>query len=130
MALTSKGRFIINGTYEFVPKSIKVNLESLVSDDSGRTTDGVMHIYWVMRKVRKIEIEMPPTADRSNLSLLFSLVQGQEYNLTYWDPLENAEKTINVYTSNSSTDLYSGVLYNGLWQGIKFNAIELAGETE
>ena len=129
MALRNKGCFKINGSYEYAAKSLKVDYESLVSDDSGRTADGVMHVYWVMRRVHKIEIELPPTANRTVLSQLFSLVQGQEYNLTYWDPLENAEKTIRVYTSNSSAEMYSGVLYNGLWQGVKFNAIELAGES-
>lgn len=127
MALQDKGKFQVNGR-EFNAKSIKVNYESLASDDSGRTADGVMHIYWIMRKVRKIEIELPPTADRMMLANLFSLVQGQEYNLTYWDPMDNAERTIKVYTSNSSTDMYNGYWYGGVWQGMKFNAIELAGE--
>lgn len=127
MALTDKGKFQINGN-EFNAKSIKVSFESLSSDDSGRTADGVMHIYWIYRKLRKVEIELPPTSDRGRLAQLFTLVQGQEYELTYWDPLQNTEKTIRVYTSNSSADLYSGVLYNGIWQGARFNAIELAGE--
>lgn len=127
MALYDKGKFKINGQ-EFDAKSIKVNYESLSSDDSGRTADGVMHIYWIYRKVRKIEIELRPTADRSSLARILALVQGQEYNLTYWDPLENAEKTIKAYTSNSSADMYNGVLYGGMWQGVSFNAIELAGE--
>lgn len=127
MALTTKGHFKI-GNNEFAAKSIKVNFESLASDDSGRTNDGVMHIYWVLRKIRKIEIELPPTKDLGKLSTLFALVQGQEYNLTYWDPLDNAEKTIKVYTSTSSADMYNGILYNGMWQGVSFNAIELAGE--
>lgn len=133
MALTDKGRFQVcstqNGTYtEFQAKSLSVQYESLASDESGRTEDGAMHIYWVYHKLRKIEIELPPTANRSLLSSLLTLVQGQEYYIKYWDPLTNAERTSHVYTSNSNTDMYSGVLYNGMWQGVKFNAIELAGE--
>lgn len=62
------------------------------------------------------------------MSQIFSRVQGQEYDITYWDTLENAEKTIHCYTSNGSTDCYSGVVMNGLYQGAKFNAIEIAGE--
>lgn len=127
MALTDKGRFKI-GNNEFKAKSIQVSYESLASDDSGRTEDGTMHINWVYRKLRKIEIELPPTSDRTQLALLLSLVQGKEYYITYWDPLTNAERTSHVYTSNSQTDMYNGVLYGGMWQGVKFNAIELAGE--
>lgn len=127
MALTDKGRFKI-GNNEFKAKSIQVSYESLASDDSGRTEDGTMHINWVYRKLRKVEIELPPTSDRTQLALLLSLVQGKEYYITYWDPLTNAERTSHVYTSNSQTDMYNGVLYGGMWHGVKFNAIELAGE--
>ena len=33
-----------------------------------------------------------------------------------------------MYTSNASTDWYSGVVMNGLLQDVSFNAIELGGE--
>ena len=126
MALTSKGHFKVNGT-EYKAQSIKVNLESLASEDSGRTDDGVIHINWVLKKIRKVQIELPPsTADV--FAPLLAAVQGQTYSLTYFDPLANAEKTITAYTSKGSSSLYSGVLYNGLWQGTQFNAIEVGGE--
>ena len=54
MSLTRKGNIILNGTYEFSPKTLTVNYESLASDNSGRTLDGVMHIYWVFQKIRKL----------------------------------------------------------------------------
>ena len=126
MALTSKGHFKVNGT-EYKAQSIKVNLESLASEDSGRTDDGVMHINWVLKKIRKVFIEMPPSIT-ADIAPLLSAVQGQTYSLTYFDPLDNAEKTITAYTSKGSSSLYSGVLYNGLWQGIQFNAIQVGGE--
>lgn len=70
---------------------------------------------------------MPP-CESSEVSRLLSLVQGQEYELEYFDPLANSIKLIGAYTSNSSADMYSGIIRNGLWQGVSFNAIELAGE--
>ena len=54
---------------------------------------------------------------------------GKHYYLTYWDILTNAEKTIYVYTSNGRGGMYSGVVRNGIYQGISFNAIEIMGET-
>ena len=126
MALTSKGHFKVNGT-EYKAQSIKVNLESLASEDSGRTDDGVMHINWVLKKIRKVEIQVAPSIT-ADIAPLLAAVQGQTYSLTYFDPLANAEKTITAYTSTSSSELYNGVLYNGLWQGTSFNAIELGGE--
>ena len=127
MALTTQGHFKINDDKEFVAKSLKVNYESLSGEDSGRTDDGVMRINWIFRRIRKVEIEMPPMTSQE-LSKLLSRVQGQEYYLTYYDPLDNVERRAKVYTSNSKTDLYSGIIMNGLWQGVSFNAIELEGE--
>lgn len=127
MALRNKGDFIINNTYTFTPKSLKPSFDSLAAANSGRTDDGTMHIYWVLRRIRKLEIEMPPCTSAEAAAIL-DLVQGREYTITYWDILENDEKTITVYTSNSSADCYSGVIRNGLWQGLTFNAIEIAGE--
>ena len=128
MALTTQGHFMINDDIqEYVAKSLKVNYESLSGEDSGRTDDGVMRINWIFRKIRKVEIEMPPMTSQE-LSRLLSRVQGQEQYLTYYDPLDNVERKAKVYTSNSKTDLYSGIIMNGLWQGVSFNAIELEGE--
>lgn len=126
MALTTKGHFKVNGK-EYLAKSIKVDLESLASEDSGRTDDGVMRINWILKKIRKVQIELPPST-ANVFSPLLSAVQGQTYSLTYFDPMDNAEKTITAYTSKGSSSLYSGVLYNGLWQGTQFNAIEVGGE--
>lgn len=127
MALLSKGHFQINGDKQFKAKSLRVSFESLAGEDSGRTDDGVMRINWVFRRIRKVEIEMPPCSSEEVAELL-GLVQGQEYEITYYDPLDNVERTIEVYTSNSKSELYSGIVINGLWQGVSFNAIELAGE--
>ena len=126
MALTSKGHFKVNGK-EYVAKSIKVDLESLASEDSGRTDNGVMHINWILKKIRKVQIELPPSTPDVFAPLL-NAVQGQIYLLTYFDPMDNSEKTINAYTSTSSSELYSGILHTGLWQGIQFNAIQVGGE--
>lgn len=126
MPNNSNGYISIGGS-RFAVQSLKVNLESLAAEDSGRTDDGVMHINWVLQRIRKVQIQLPP-CDASTASSLLALVQGQEYSLTYFDPLTGGQNTITAYTSNSSADCYSGVLYNGLWQGVSFNAIEVGGE--
>lgn len=126
MALTNKGNFIINGI-EFKPKSMKPNYESLATEDSGRTDDGVIHIYWVLDRIRKWEIVMPPMTSEEQAQLL-SLVQGKMYYMTYWDTLANQEITRKFYTSNSNADMYSGYVKNGLWLNTEFHAIEVGGE--
>ena len=126
MALISKGAIQI-GTKTFIPASITPSYESLASADSGRTDDGVMRISWVLDRVRKLEITMPPMTSQ-DLSSLLSLVQGKEYKMTFFDALTNQELERKFYTSNSSADMYSGILRNGLWQNVSFNAIEIGGE--
>lgn len=126
MTLTSKGHFMINGE-EFAASNIKVNYTSLTSDDSGKTADGVTHLYYIFRKVHKIQITLPPCS-AEEVSKVFSRVQGQTYSLTFYDVLSNSEKTINCYTSTSTATSYSGVILNGIWNGVSFTALELAGE--
>ena len=126
MALISKGAIQI-GKKTFIPASITPSYESLASADSGRTDDGVMRISWVLDRVRKLEITMPPMTSQ-DLSSLLSLVQGKEYKMTFFDALTNQELERKFYTSNSSADMYSGILRNGLWQNVSFNAIEVGGE--
>ena len=126
MALTSKGAIQI-GTKTFIPDSITTSYESLASEDRGRTDDGIMRISLVLDIFRKLEITMPPMTSQ-DLSSLLSLVQGKEYKMTFFDALTNQELERKFYTSNSSADMYSGILRNGLWQNVSFNAIEVGGE--
>lgn len=123
MALSSKGCFKIGST-EYKPKSLKVTYDSLATANSGRSDNGTMKITWVRQNIRKVEIEMPPMT-MSALSALLNAVSGQKYNITIHDPKSNAEATFQVYTSNAQGECYSGVLHNGLYQGVQFSAIEV-----
>ena len=125
-ALVDGKNFMIDGV-SFYAKSIRNNYESLATEDSGRTLDGVMHIYWVFNNIRKVEIEMPPCTYEMIRDIL-RLVQGREYTLTFFDPMIGTLRSIQCYTSNSHADMYSGVVHNGLWTGFTFNAIEIAGD--
>lgn len=123
MALSAKGNFKIGST-EYSPKGLKITYDSLATAKSGRADDGTMHITWVRQNIRKLEIEMPPMKPAALASLL-TAVSGQKYNMTFHDIRTNAEVTVQMYTSNSDADCYSGVLYGGLYQGVKFSAIEV-----
>lgn len=122
MTLRAKGNFKIDST-EWSPKSLKVTYDSLATEKSGRSDDGIMHITWVRTCITKLEITMPPMSI-SDAATLLNKVQGKEYSITYHDVRTNTEKTINVYTSNSDGECYSGVLHNGLYEGVSFSAIE------
>ena len=123
MALTSKGNFKIGNT-EYKPKSLKVTYDSLATSKSGRSDDGTMVITWVRQNIRKVEVVMPPMK-MAQLSALLTAVSGKKYNMTFHDPRTNSEVTVQMYTSNATGECYSGVLYNGLYQGVEFHAIEV-----
>lgn len=127
MQLARISSFIkINGDPITSFQECTVQFDSLADGNSGRTDDGVMHINWIWRIIRKVNVKMPPMC-QEEIGRVFALVQGQEYDLTYLDPIKGIH-TIHCYTSNSSAQCLSGVLYNGLWVGAAFNAIELEGE--
>ena len=67
---------------QFAPSSMKPLVESLATEDSGRSDDGVMHIYWVLNRVRKLEIELRPNTPEE-ISKILNKVLGKEYYLTF-----------------------------------------------
>lgn len=123
MALGSKGNFKIGST-EYKPKSLSITYDSLATAKSGRADDGTMNISWVRKNIRKVEVVMPPMKP-AQLKTLLAAVSGQIYNMTFHDIRTNAEVTVQMYTSNSKADCYSGVLYGGLYEGVQFSAIEV-----
>ena len=123
MALKSKGNFKIGST-EYSPKSLKITYDSLATANSGRSDNGTMVINWVRTNIRKLEIEMPPMK-MSDLKTLLNAVSGKKYDMTFHDIRTNAEVTVQMYTSNSQAQCYSGVLLGGLYHGVQFSAIEV-----
>lgn len=123
MALSSKGNFKIGST-EYSPKSLKITYDSLATANSGRSDSGTMVINWVRTNIRKVEIEMPPMK-LSELATLINSVSGKKYNMTFRDIRTNTEVTVEMYTSNTVADCYSGVLLGGLYHGVQFSAIEV-----
>jgi len=67
---------------QFSPMACKPSFESLATEDSGRSDDGVMHIYWVKNRYRKLEITLRPDTP-SNVSKILKQVMGKEYYITY-----------------------------------------------
>lgn len=101
---------------------VKVDYDSLADENSGRTQDGVMHITWVRRKMVKVALTFSALT-REEAGAILQRVQGEEFSLTYLDPIEG-QTTKNVYCSNSSSALQSAVMYGGLWRNVTFNCIE------
>ena len=126
MPLTTKGHFKINDN-EFKAQNLKVSYTSIQTSDSDRTDDGMTHIDFILSNKRKVQITLPPIDDII-ISKLFSDIQGKTYSLTYYDPIKKGEYTINCYSLTTNANMYSGIVLDGLWNGVSFTAIELGGE--
>lgn len=117
----------INGI-PFTPAAIAIKNDSLASEDSGRTEDGIMHIYYIKPYLNKLEITLPPIkqGDLGDWTPIFNIIRGATtFSVTYYDPFKGSwVYNKQMYCSNASGDVYNGVLYNGMWQGIKFSLIE------
>lgn len=113
----------------FTPADLKITYESLAGEDSGRTDDGVMHIDWKLRKIPKLDITLPPHAiTDANYNRILSYVQGQVYTINYYDYIAGQRKSIDVYTSSTALNWYSGVVLDGTVTGESFTAIAMEGE--
>lgn len=121
---TSSSTISGNNYYRFSPKAVKPIIDSLAQENSGRTEDGKMHIYWTRSRMRKFEITLKPSTT-DEIAKVLSLVQGTEYDLLIYDMLLDKEIVVHCYTSNAAGSVYSGVIYGGLWQDVKFSAIEV-----
>lgn len=126
MSVSNKGHFYIDTDNHFVASGLTIKYKSLLSPNSGMTADGVSHLEWIMSKKREIEITMPPMT-AAQVSALYSLVQGREYTLSFYDPIEG-DVDIACYTENTQAQLYSGIISNGLYIGVAFVAKEIGGD--
>jgi len=67
---------------QFAPQTMRPSIGSLASEDSGRSDDGVMRIYWVLARNRKLEIGLRPDTPE-NISKILNKVVGRTYWLTF-----------------------------------------------
>ena len=126
MAIAKKdGHWKVDGTSIYVPApNTKIEHTNVASADSGRTEDGIMHINWVRRDVRKVNL-IYNAISGSEVQEMMSLMQGKEFTFTYWD---NGEKSFQGYCGESSYEVYSSAHYaseGGIYQNFSINVIEL-----
>lgn len=115
-----------NGTATFAPQSYRVTYESLAGPGSGRDDSGIMEIDWILRKIIKLEITLPPYKDHdTTYGKILSLVQGQIVQVSFYDYLSHTD-VVNerFYCSNCS----GGISYLDTIQDVEFNLEQMVGE--
>ena len=114
---------MVNGKPLFVPSAgIQIEHSNLAGSSSGRTEDGIMHIDWVRRDIRKVCLRWS-VMTANELNYVMNLMQGKEFVLTFKD--RGKVCTMNAYSAESSYTYYSAALGEDLYTDVSINAIEM-----
>lgn len=122
MAIKKTATFKIDGVNTYCPSSCQVVISDLQLE-AYRTDDGKLHKKLARKGVRKVTLKYA-SLTKAQLAELLTLLNKEEFQLTYPDPKDGV-KTIKAYCSDITQDLYSAVLYNGMWKDISFSVIEV-----
>lgn len=124
--LDTTGSWAINGTPIYIPSAgVGYTHTNVAGSSSGRTQDGIQHIDWVRRDLRKVTINYSAMTGQE-LNFLIGLVQGQEYTATFKD--RGQVQTMSAYTGDCDYTLHSEALYEsegGLYTDVSFDMVEM-----
>ena len=121
--LDTAGEWMVNNNHLYIPSAgIKVEHSNLAGSSSGRTEDGIMHIDWVRRDIRKVCLQWSVLTARE-LDYVLGLMQGKEFTLTFKD--RGRVQTMSAYSSESSYTYYSAALGEDIYTDVSINAIEM-----
>lgn len=121
--LDTAGEWMVDSSHLYIPSAgIKVEHSNLAGSSSGRTEDGVMHIDWVRRDIRKVHLQWS-VLTASELNYILGLMQGQEFVLTFKD--RGQVQRMSAYSSESSYTYYSAAFGEDIYTDVSINAIEM-----
>ena len=121
--LDTAGEWKVNDKHLYIPSAgIRVEHSNLAGSSSGRTEDGVMHIDWVRRDIRKVNLQWKVLTG-TELNYILGLMQGKEFTLTFKD--RGKVQTMSAYSSESSYTYYSAALGEDIYTDVSINAIEM-----
>lgn len=120
--LDTAGEWMVDSSHLYIPSAgIAVEHTNLAGSSSGRTEDGLMHIDWIRRDIRKVNLQWK-VLTASELDYVLGLMQGKEFTLTFKD--RGRVQTMNAYSSESSYTYYSAALGEDIYTDVRINAIE------
>ena len=121
--LDTAGEWMVNSNHLYIPSNgIRVEHTNLAGSSSGRTEDGVMHIDWVRRDIRKVCLQWKVLTG-TELKYIMGLMQGKEFTLTFKD--QGIVQKMSAYSSESSYTYYSSALGEDIYTDVSINAIEM-----
>lgn len=124
--LDTQGHWMVDNSEIYIPApNLQIQHTNVASSDSGRTEDGVMHIDWVRRDVRKVNLKYSAITG-NEVAYMLNLMQGKEFTFKYYDL--GSVQTISAYCGESTYSYYNSSLYaseGGLYTDFSINVIEM-----
>ena len=122
--ICSNGYWAVDGTPIYVPSSVTIGDDNIVTSDSGRAESGKMYISWVRPHVRTIRLTYDSITGQE-VAFLHNLMQGKEFTFTYYD---NGFKNMAAYAGKDSytqKNLGSYVSEGGEYKDYSIDVIEI-----
>ena len=111
-------------TITFIPQEYRIDYDSLAGQDSGRLASGKMTVNWILRKIVKLTITLPPHLSNDiKYSTILSLIQGQVFTVQYYDYLSHTTKSEQFYCSKTSAGYY----FMGMLTDVSFELTAIDG---
>ncbi len=113
----------IQGVTIPTPSTLTWGIADLSSEESGRTLDGKSHKDIIASKVT-LQCSWANLTGVQAAGLLQKVVPYAYRNVTYLDPMNNAETTKSFYTGDKSAPVKTYALGDTVYSTVSFNFIE------
>lgn len=123
---TSSNLLMIDGQQMPTPSKFNITLNDLDSEETGRSIDGNLHRDVIGTNFRTIELEWR-TMTRADLKKLLNAVSKTNFEVIYYDPIQDARIKKTMYAGNRKVDMYNYIIDNGkpLWVDISVTLIQV-----
>lgn len=122
-----KHLLMIDGVAMPTPSKFNITLNDLDSEETGRSIDGNLHRDVIGTNFRTIELEWSYLS-RSDLKKLLNAVSKVNFEVIYYDPIQDARIKKTMYAGNRKVDMYNYVIGEDgkpLWTNIGFSLIQV-----
>ena len=123
--LCTNGYWAVDGNPIYVPTSVTIENDNIVSSDSGRVESGKMYINWVRNTVRKVKLTYEKISGLE-VAYLHNLMQGREFKFSYYDA--GSIQSMDAYAGKDSYTQSNLSVYpreGGLYTDFTIDIIEM-----
>ena len=125
--MASNNLIRIGGANIPAPSKFNITYNDLDSNETGRSMDGNLHRDVIGKNFRTIDLEWKYMT-RSQLKALLNAVSRTNFDVTYYDPINDTMTTKLMYAGNRKVDMYNYILGpNGdpIWVDISVSLIQV-----